>query len=97
MLVKNLLIFSIISISFTVLNADTFELRPNEISTPVKVQTNKTKELKTGIALDIKASDDSKVNLTVAYEGDYMIANKYLDEEDKIVNNNFYIGLGYKF
>ena len=88
----------LISVSFSALSADTFEIRPNKIATEPSIKTTKNdKKLKTGLAVDIKAYEKSKFNYTVAYEGDYMFVNDYLEEENQIENNNFYIGIGYKF
>jgi len=97
MLFKNLSII-LLSISFTVLNADIFEVRSYEISSEQKIQkSQKNIDLKTGVALDIKANESSGFNYTLAYEGDYMFMNNYLEEERQIKNNNYYIGIGYKF
>jgi len=97
MLFRNLLITILVSISFTMLNADTFEIRPYEISKAKNVKPIPSKELKTGLALDIKANKASNFNYTIAYEGDYMFMNDYLDDKNQIKNNNYYIGIGYKF
>jgi len=98
MLFRKLLITLLFFISLTSLNADTFEIRPYKISSEQQLQTiQNTEELKTGLALDIKADKTSKLNYTVAYEGDYMFMNNYLEDERQIKNNNYYIGIGYKF
>ena len=97
MLFRNLLII-LLSMSFTILSAQTFEIKPYEISTEQNLQTTKQdQELKTGMAVDIKTDEESNFNYRVAYEGDYMFMNDYLEEEKQIKNNNIYIGIGYKF
>jgi len=98
MLLKKILILLILVISWTTISAKTFEVRPYEISSKQKQhEIKKTKELKTGLALDVKTNEKSNINYTVAYEGDYMFINDYLEEEKQINNNNIYIGIGYKF
>jgi len=98
MLFKNLFITILLSLSFTALNADTFKVKLYDISNEQKLPKNKKgKKLKTGLALDIKADKKSNFNYILAYEGDYMFMNDYLEEEKQIKNNNVYLGIGYKF
>jgi len=97
-LLKKITLIVILLISITNINADTFDIRPYNIFSEQNLKTtNKKEELKTGLALDIKVNNTSKINYTLAYEGDYMFINNYLEDEKQIKNNNFYIGIGYKF
>ncbi len=98
MLFKNLFITILLLLSFTTLNADTIEVKPYDILSEQKLQKNKkSNNLKAGLAVDIKADEKSNIYYTLAYEGDYMFINDYLEDEKQIKNNNIYIGIGYKF
>ena len=98
MLLKKILIILLLSLSLTTLNAQTYDVKAYEISSEQDIQSiEKEEELKTGMAIDIKDEEASRFNYRVAYEGDYMFMNNYLEEEKQIKNNNYYIGIGYKF
>ncbi len=84
-------------LSITFLNAGSYEVKPFDIASEQNIHTNQEKELNTGIALDIKAKQTDSFSYTLAYEGDYMIMNDYLEEEKQIKNSNYYLGINYKF
>ena len=84
-------------LSITFLNASSYEVKSFDIASEQNIHLQKEKELNTGIALDIKANKSDSITFTVAYEGDYMIINDYLEEEKQIINNNYYLGINYKF
>jgi len=93
---KSLTILALLSM--TIMQADIIEVKPYKITSEKNLQTKEeNKQLKTGVALDIKAKQSSNFNYTLAYEGDYMFMNNYLKEEKQIKKNNYYIGIGYKF
>ena len=95
MFYKKILI--ILALSFTFLQADIIEVKPYEISSKHDIQKKEAQEINTGLAIDIKTKDTNKLTYRVAYEGDYMIMNDYLEEEKQIKKENIYIGIGYKF
>ena len=93
---KSLII--LLLLSFTIIHADIIEVKSYKITNEKNIQTKKEdKQLKTGVALDIKVKPSSNFNYTLAYEGDYMFMNNYLKEERQIKKNNYYIGIGYRF
>ena len=97
--VTKLLIILLLSISF--LNANQYNLRSNDLDPidykEINIQKNETEKFNAGVALDITTENSDAITYTIAYDGDYMIANDFLDEDHQIENNNFYIGIGYKF
>jgi len=84
-------------LSITFLNANSYEIKSFDIAIEQNIHLQKEKELNTGIALDIKADKSDSLTFTMAYEGDYMIINEYLEEEKQIKNSNYYLGINYKF
>jgi hypothetical protein len=85
---------------FTFLHAQNYELKPYTIQDTSKLsvsEPHKKKMLNKGLAVDIKPDNKSRVNYTVAYEGDFVIMDEYLQGQNQMKHDNIYVGIGYKF
>lgn len=75
--------------------ADTFEIKPY---TTEKNNINEyDNTFAPGVAIDAYPKEFNGFGFKVAYEGDFMILNDYMPDENKIEENNYYFGVGYKF
>jgi len=88
---------------FTFLQADTYEFSSYStednayLVKPEPIYEEDNRNIKAGVALNIRPKVNNKLNIKIAYEGDFMLINNLVDEENKVQNNNYYLGIGYKF
>jgi hypothetical protein len=96
-----LLIIIILFLNFSILNAsDTLKLIPYEPTLEQKINYKnviKKEDLNLGMALQLKTNKKSNFDYILAYDGDYMIFNHYLKEDNQIKQTNYYLKIKYNF
>lgn len=91
------IILSIIAFTFfTTLHAEQNKTEDFHIGT-ANLNYNKSESLIPGIFLKINPKILDKIGFKVAYQGDYLILNQFIPEENKINETNVYAELSYKF